>query len=418
MATSPGRRQNTRRRHVTMVVQVVAILLGCAGLSLWSFAGQLSVIADDVAVQFQPAEYNGQDQDHKRTWRQIRSASVDSVAAATAADEEGEHDLAASIRLTFALLGGKLSYRLNNEHACKGGGQSPTVDIIMCVHSHPANVHFRQAIRRTWAHPRYWSREHYVIKTLFFTGVPVVESAADITVSSSSSSSASSREDTTVQEALEMESNMFGDIVQSDFEDTYRNLTFKVLSVLRWVATYCSHATYFVKVDDDVVVNVFTLQDVLRNNTMQRDGRRIACYTFINATVSRAGKWAASKRDVSEDVYPPFCAGIGYVTQVQTAISLLAAAHHVPFFWIDDIYVTGYVARYANVTFHRIDATWTQEKTVRLLTSYRWRPFVFGHTRQARAIDIVWGKMQRLWMKEQNITITNSNSSDTSLHVS
>jgi hypothetical protein len=60
----------------------------------------------------------------------------------------------------------------------------------------------------------------------------------------------------TVKHALEREIDLYNDFIIADFEDTYRNLTLKTLHMLDWVSTYCSSATYFVKTDDDVFLNV------------------------------------------------------------------------------------------------------------------------------------------------------------------
>ncbi len=55
----------------------------------------------------------------------------------------------------------------------------------------------------------------------------------------------------------------FGDMVQADFLDTYRNLTLKAVAWMSWVERYCPTVLNLVKVDDDVVVNVFKLNAYL-----------------------------------------------------------------------------------------------------------------------------------------------------------
>ena len=50
------------------------------------------------------------------------------------------------------------------------------------------------------------------------------------------------------QEALQQESVLYGDIVQEDFLDSYRNLTYKAIMSMRWISTYCKHATFVLKV--------------------------------------------------------------------------------------------------------------------------------------------------------------------------
>jgi len=44
------------------------------------------------------------------------------------------------------------------------------------------------------------------------------------------------------EEALATESDQYGDIVQGNFDDNYRNLTVKSLTCLDWVINYCPSA--------------------------------------------------------------------------------------------------------------------------------------------------------------------------------
>ena len=59
----------------------------------------------------------------------------------------------------------------------------------------------------------------------------------------------------TVQAQIELESNVYHDIIQGDFIDRYTNLTFKSLLAMNWTEKYCSKAKYFIKSDDDMVIN-------------------------------------------------------------------------------------------------------------------------------------------------------------------
>jgi hypothetical protein len=61
-------------------------------------------------------------------------------------------------------------------------------------------------------------------------------------------------------------------------------------------------------------------------------------------TVLRTGKWAVTSSEMSDGDYPTYCAGMAYVTLTTTVIALRAAVREEPFFWIDDVYVTGKVS--------------------------------------------------------------------------
>ena len=61
------------------------------------------------------------------------------------------------------------------------------------------------------------------------------------------------------QTGIQQESDQFGDIVQADFLDTYRNLTLKGFTALKWISSYCAQAKFVSKIDDDTFVNTFEL---------------------------------------------------------------------------------------------------------------------------------------------------------------
>jgi len=59
-------------------------------------------------------------------------------------------------------------------------------------------------------------------------------------------------------------------------------------------------------------------------------------------------KWAVSKTDFADNVYPPYCSGIAFVLSLDVVLALSRVASRVPFFWVDDVYLTGILpARYA-----------------------------------------------------------------------
>ena len=58
-------------------------------------------------------------------------------------------------------------------------------------------------------------------------------------------------------------------------------------------------------------------------------------------------KWAVSKSDFAGDVYPRYCSGIAVVLSLDVVLALSRVASRVPFFWVDDVFLTGLLpARY------------------------------------------------------------------------
>ena len=273
-------------------------------------------------------------------------------------------------RMPFA-LSFTPKFIINNENTC-----TSKVDVIVCVHSHPKHKLLRNTIRQTWSNQTNWP--FHRIKTLFFVGL-----SKDYLPNNE-----------TVQHALSVESDFYNDIIQVNYMDTYRNLTFKALSVLHWLSTYCANSTYVLKVDDDVIVNSFSLQ---RNHmTLGKNPigeRQIACMALHKYGVMRKGKWSVTKQEMPDVYYPTYCSGMGYLMLTSTAVALYEAVPLEPLFWIDDVYVTGFLAQRINTTFRMTKATWNEKASVTSFTGTGWKQFYFGHAKKATTIEKVWSRM-------------------------
>ena len=126
----------------------------------------------------------------------------------------------------------------------------------------------------------------------------------------------------------------------------YRNLTYKAVAALKWISIHCSHVDYAVKTDDDVFVNVFSLQTYIfgLHSTATRS-RLVACHIWFKAKVMRTGKWAVSKTEVPDDLYPGYCGGLAYILTGDVIRAFYRMSLRVPFLWVDDVYVTGQLVK-------------------------------------------------------------------------
>lgn len=106
------------------------------------------------------------------------------------------------------------------------------VDLLIYIHSAPSNFKNRIIIRETWGKRALFPQ----IRLVFMLG---------------------STRDQEVSDKVNMESEIYHDIVQQNFDDSYRNLTLKCLMALDWVTKYCSQSKFVLKTDDDVIVIIF-----------------------------------------------------------------------------------------------------------------------------------------------------------------
>jgi len=144
---------------------------------------------------------------------------------------------------------------------------------------------------------------------------------------------------------------------------------------LKWASEHCAEATYVLKADDDAFVDVEQLRRLLLRSfgtpassssapsaSVAGEDATLACSVQPDGgRVQRTGKWAASRRQYAGETYPAFCSGLAYVLKPSLARRLLDAADAVPFFWIDDVYVTGLVARAAGVRHFYLNLRYTHD---------------------------------------------------------
>ncbi|XGW11944.1 hypothetical protein V3C99_012982, partial [Haemonchus contortus] len=156
------------------------------------------------------------------------------------------------------------------------------------------------------------------------------------------------------QEIIEEESASYGDILQMDFTDSYRNITLKHLAELRYLASACNDNIVIIKMDDDVAWDIQQISNFVRHNITSDNlfcARRAHHHPFRDPHV----KWAATKEEWNETTYPPYCPGYFYLAPISAVKKLLNVAHLQRFFWIDDVLITGVLRRAANVGITNMD---------------------------------------------------------------
>ncbi|XP_056148260.1 beta-1,3-galactosyltransferase 2 [Lampris incognitus] len=203
-------------------------------------------------------------------------------------------------------------YVLNQPAACEN--RKPF--LVLMVPVAPGDVASREVIRKTWGAPV----PGVDTLTLFYVGL--------------------SKEglNSYVQADLQRESREHADIIQMDFVDSYHNLTIKTMMIMNWLTTHCQGASYAMKVDADIFVNVFYLITLL-------DGRPRQDY--ITGSVIADGrprrdsksKWHLAKDLYPEDSFPPYVSGAGYVFSTDLAAKISKASRFVRMVPLEDVYV-------------------------------------------------------------------------------
>lgn len=158
--------------------------------------------------------------------------------------------------------------------------------LMVIISSNPNNHENRMIIRNTWG------RNIDSTKVVFLIG---------------------ESENVTLSNQVEKESMRYGDIVQGNFIDVYRNMTYKHVMGLKWVAHHCPKAKYVLKTDDDVMVNSREMRHFLARELSPWGARDlITCQVLEHAKVQRSqrSKWKVTSDEFSSTYYPTYCAGL------------------------------------------------------------------------------------------------------------
>ncbi|XP_065300335.1 beta-1,3-galactosyltransferase 5-like [Dermacentor albipictus] len=201
-----------------------------------------------------------------------------------------------------------------------------------------------------------------------------------------------------VQERIVQEDGTHEDIVQGNFVDTYKNLTLKSLMMLTWVTRFCPNARFVLKIDDDVLLNVWDFVATLNHLSAVEQQPTIWGRVWTQSrpsrkTVGRYGKWYVPKSMYPRATYPDYVNGPAYLISGDSISLLLRSARLVPYLYIEDVYITGLLADKAGV--RRVnDNGYAPERKHHIRPCQRPR-IVASHGWNPRNLRLAWRNMVR-----------------------
>ncbi|XP_022110854.1 beta-1,3-galactosyltransferase 1-like [Acanthaster planci] len=238
---------------------------------------------------------------------------------------------------TLGLSSPSISRRIINPHeyklliaepfACYNAAGNPKeVFLLVLVTSSHAHTERRTAIRETWGNPLEVRGKPVV--TLFLFGYD---------------------QNATIQRQLKEESSKHHDVLQEDFEDTYRNLTLKTIMGLKWASTHCPHASYVMKTDDDVYVNIDKLVRLLSETSTPSANYAVGNLLSRNIPIRNPrSKIYMPKEMFPESVFPPYLTGSGYVMSADVTRRIVEVSLFTKLLPIEDVFV-GVCLKWLNI---------------------------------------------------------------------
>ncbi|CAN8002832.1 unnamed protein product, partial [Ixodes hexagonus] len=199
------------------------------------------------------------------------------------------------------------------------------------------------------------------------------------------------------------------DIVVFPYMDAYRNLTYKFVYGIKWTMDNCPSAKYIVKMDDDIVINLYKLLGYLDQRT-ESEPPAFHCCVWDGMPVIRHPKspWYLSKKVYPNNVFPRYCSGSAVIFRSSILRPLYNASFRVPFFSVDDALVTGEMAKLAGVGHVSLNKYYS-------FSGNEWKKVVkgtiiFGHIREEKARVNAWKAVVKELVAKRKLVPETSNS--------
>ncbi|TSK67247.1 Beta-1,3-galactosyltransferase 2 [Bagarius yarrelli] len=246
--------------------------------------------------------------------------------------------------------------------------------LVLMVPVAPQQLEARNAIRNTWGNESIVQGKK--ISVFFMLGLP------------------KDSQDEKQRVQLSLESQQYHDLIQSNFMDTYRNLTTKTMIIFDWLATHCPQASYAMKVDSDMFLNLENLMSLLLAPATPKENYITGMImSGQNVVRNPSSKWYVPKELYPKDIYPAYLLGMGYVFSNDLPQKLVKVSKDIRPFFIEDAYV-GECLKKLGIS------PSTPPDPSRFKTYYRGK---FNYSHFSMAITTILGSPQQLVTFWQNL---------------
>lgn len=197
--------------------------------------------------------------------------------------------------------------------------QGAGIKLVIVVNSAPKNREHRLNIRKTYGFYKFFPE----VRILFFIGKDGAQ---------------------TTEQDLANENRLFNDIIRVNLRENYFKLTIKTVAILEFAMKKCGNANYLLKCDDDVYLNVPGILKFIEDH--EQDERKIYGLIYRNKEVPRdpSQKFYLGNDEYTSTNFPDFIVSPFYFMKMNLVPELFYTALRTPFFRLDDVFLTGFVA--------------------------------------------------------------------------
>ena len=137
-----------------------------------------------------------------------------------------------------------------------------------------------------------------------------------------------------------MENLQYHDLIQSDFTDSYNNLTIKTMVIMDWLATRCPKVSYAMKIDSDMFLNVENLVSMLKSPGIPKELYLTGMLMWNRPVVrDRSSKWYVPMEMYPDPHYPTYTLGMGYLFSIDLTSRFVEVSKSIEPFNIEDAYI-------------------------------------------------------------------------------
>lgn len=206
---------------------------------------------------------------------------------------------------------------INNQRICDIF--SSRILVLCLIHSTAEDIDRRKAIRHTWAELALNNTGE--IRYAFVFGFAQTE-----------------------QDNLDIleESKIHNDILQLNFQESYKNLTIKTMLSLKWTIKFCPRTKFVMKLDDDVWVDTPWLMRHIEGLELTHRIMYGSCFPEtqqFKVIRDPLSKFYTSFEEYSDFAYPSYCAGYAYFCTLNVARDIVSASANIKYLPWEDVYV-------------------------------------------------------------------------------
>ena len=239
---------------------------------------------------------------------------------------------------------------IKNENKCKTEKKHP--QLVIVIKSALTHLHHRDSIRSSWGNE---TRFNGIVKRIFVTGscdFLTHKESLKMRRDPFSMKYTPDMKGWSCTEMINRENQLYNDIVQVDFADTYFNNTIKATAGFKWLTDYCPDAEFAFFVDDDFYVSVKNLLSFIQNPLdhpnnklpdayLPFDDKLFAGFVVFGRHPQRlhSNKWYTSLDQYPFDRYPDFIEAGAFVVSNRVFKEIYVATAFVKPFPFDDNYL-------------------------------------------------------------------------------